>query len=135
MKRKREINGEQEEGYPNRKQQNRRVYTRLDDLPDNILGAIIRHIGLLEKHMLRFVCKKTHRIILAFGKVSPRKARTVHEISLSLSINFHHPNGFDTLAAKGGSVKIFNWIIVIINYQELSLIMLYFPFFLLIILI
>jgi hypothetical protein len=75
MKRKREINEEREEKDSFRKQQNRRIHTILDELPDDILVIIIQRVGLLEKHILRFVCKKTHRI--------------VHDVSLSPSIKFH----------------------------------------------
>jgi hypothetical protein len=86
MKRKREINGEREEKNSFRKQQNRRIHAIFDELLDDILVIIIQRVSLLKKHILRFVCKKTHRI--------------VHDISLSLSINFHHPKRFDTLVAK-----------------------------------
>jgi hypothetical protein len=79
------------------KQQNRRMSLILDVLPDDLLGVIVQYLGLLEKHILRFVCKRTHRII--------------HNISSSLLMEFHNPRGIDTLAAKCGSVKIFGWVL------------------------
>jgi hypothetical protein len=69
----------------------------LCNLPKDVLKIIIQHITLIEKHVLRFVCKKLHNV--------------VHSISYISSSLFHHPKkGFDAVAAGYDNIGIFKWI-------------------------
>jgi hypothetical protein len=70
----------------------------LCDLPFDILNGIItRETTLLEKHILRFVCKKIHDI--------------VHHFSYPLSITSFDSERLDELAAKDGNLNIFKWVV------------------------
>jgi hypothetical protein len=78
---------------------------------DILKPIIIQETSLLEKHLLRFVCKKLHKFI--------------HHISSFLSTNFHEPCGgacfrscpihsfekLDELGAKCGNVHVFKWVV------------------------
>jgi hypothetical protein len=68
----------------------------LIDLPLDILHGVIQKTSLLEKHVLRFVCKKIHCL--------------VHSISKSLFTKFHYPKGLDALAIKCNNVVVFEWV-------------------------
>jgi hypothetical protein len=70
----------------------------LCNLPINILNVIIiQETILLEKYILRFVCKKLHDII--------------HRISYSSSILKYDSENFDEFEAKYENVDIFKWVV------------------------
>jgi hypothetical protein len=68
----------------------------LVDLPLDILNVVIQKTSLLERHVLRFICKKLYHL--------------VHFISKSLLTKFQYPKGFHAIAAKCNNLKVFEWV-------------------------
>jgi hypothetical protein len=78
----------------------------LCDLPIDILKSIVSwEITLLEKHILRFVCKKKHDIVHHIFYSSARSA------TRSASIKFLDSEKLDEIAAIYGNLNIFKWVV------------------------
>jgi hypothetical protein len=94
----------------------------LCDLPIDILNNIItRETTLLEKHILRFVCKKLHNIVHHISYSSSTKFHDVgsaHTSDLSFAQTSwlrHDSKKIDELVSKYGNADIFKWVMSIFD--------------------
>jgi hypothetical protein len=85
--------------------------TSLLKLPDELLYMIISFLGIIEKHILRFVCKKIHKIVHKYGSIK----KNIFFLHADID---QHGNpvcevaeySICTMAARQGYLEIVEWI-------------------------